>query len=188
MNALRYSIAVWVASSIIACKSPEQATTQTQTRIQQQTANSYQIDVTKDGVFQKPLVADLELGSEKVSLERTYANMTADQAKENITAEMALQYDCDIVVQPVYLSNSTMTDSENKIKITLIGTPGYFRNIRTYEPADQEAFLIRNYIRKGNTAEKSVTTETVIADSTVAPPAKPEKKKKMKAILKAAGL
>ncbi|MFM2138735.1 MAG: hypothetical protein RJA57_1042 [Bacteroidota bacterium] len=159
-----------IALLLTACKTPQEATTQTQTRIQQQTANSYTLDVIKDGIYQKPVVADLEIGKDRLTLTKTYENTSLDKAKENITSEFSDQNSCDIVVQPVYLTNTTITDTENKITITLIGTPAVFRNIRTWEPGDNEAFLIHNYLGAAPVVAKKdaerkvtnvVTTKTI---------------------------
>ena len=70
-----------------------------------QKSNSAQSDteytfVSKKGIYQKPLISDLEVGFQRLSIKKTYTNISIKEAKENAMGDFIKQQKCDLIVQP----------------------------------------------------------------------------------------
>jgi hypothetical protein len=167
---------------LFSCSTPMELTNVSSREIKSTRIDYKELKITKDGIFQKPLVTDLEVAKQRVFFSRTYENMNADEAKDNVNGEFSIEKNCDIVVQPLYETNTTTTDVKTTTTVTISGYPAYYKNIRTFEPKDTQAFLIHNYIGSYNNekpkTEKAVVTVTESVQQVTAK--KKEEKKKAK--------
>ena len=113
--------------------------------------------INKQGIVQRPLVTDLEVGKDKTKLSRTYENVTVAKAKENIMGEFIQQTNADLIVQP-YFSTSTIGSAYSAtVTVSLTGYPAFYKNIRMYDPKDSSNFKLRAYIN--NEENKPLTSE-----------------------------
>lgn len=102
------------------------------------------VKITKQGIIQKPLVADLNVSKEKKQLSKTYLNSTYDQAKNLLMADYTQEYKCDVIVHPIFCSNSTTKNEKTEITISVNGYPASYQNIRNFELKDTANFFPTN--------------------------------------------
>ncbi|RYY87545.1 MAG: hypothetical protein EOO15_11560 [Chitinophagaceae bacterium] len=126
------------------------------------TADYDYLFITKQGIIQKPLVADLDVAKQKSTLTKTYDDVTLSQAKENIMADFIKENNCDLIVQPYFSSSSTSSVGSSKITITVNGYPASYRNIRQFERKDTMYFLPSNYLFHSS-AKAPITAQEVAA-------------------------
>ncbi len=110
---------------------------------------SYEYDylfINKQGIIQRPLIADLEVGKQKITLNKTYKNVLLSTAKQQIIEEFIRSNNADLIVQPFFSTQSESTTAKSTIQITLTGYPANYRNIRNYEPKDRENLLPVEYL------------------------------------------
>ena len=100
--------------------------------------------ITKQGIIQRPLIADLEVGK-KVTLSHTYKNVTVDNARQNIIEEFIRTYNADLIVQPFFSTSLESTSSKTTVAITLTGYPANYKNIRNYDPKDKDYLLPKEF-------------------------------------------
>jgi hypothetical protein len=133
------------------------------------------IYINKQGVIQKPVVAELEVNNQKVHFSQTYTNMSIEEAKEHAMVEIIKSNNADLLVHPMYSIDASqrMLFSANKwalTKIELSGYPAVYKNMRTYQAKDAESFQVNAQInneankpiesvneRKPNTLKKILT-------------------------------
>ena len=102
--------------------------------------------ITKQGVIQRPLMADLEVRKDKIAVTKTFSNTTLDMAKQNIVKEFIKSASCDLVVQPSWDTEANAGIGKTTIEITLSGFPASYKNFRNYEPKDSSLLIGRNYV------------------------------------------
>ena len=155
---------------LYSCATTATVETSSKTDYKIRTADYKQTFINKNEIYQKPLVADLEVAKQKVSLTKTYENVTVDQAKENVTGEFILEQGCDILVQPLYQTETSLSDNKSTTNVSVSGYPAFYKNIRTYTPSDSEAFMIKSIIGsvKSATVDKPSTSVAVSITNTVA--------------------
>lgn len=106
--------------------------------------SSYDYDymfIKKQGIIQRPLMADIEVGKEKKSLTRTYKNVTVNMAKEMLIADFIHENNADLIVQPLFSTKTENTTAKANVEVSLSGYPANYRNIRNYEPKDSSLLL-----------------------------------------------
>lgn len=101
--------------------------------------------ITKQGIYLRPMVADLEIQKVRNTLSKSYIGGTILAAKESILAEFIKEFKCDLVVQPYFTTTSTTTNDKTVITVTVTGYAASYKNIRHYEPKDKEYFLPKDY-------------------------------------------
>jgi hypothetical protein len=169
-----------VSALLFSCSTPMELTEVSSREIKSTRIDYKEMKITKDGIFQKPLVADLDVAKQRVFFSRTYDNMNAEEAKDNVNGEFSIEKNCDIVVQPLYETNTTITDIKTTTTVTISGYPAYYKNIRTFEPKDTQAFLIHNYLGSYNN-EKPKTEKAVVTVTESVQQVAPKKEDKKKA-------
>lgn len=92
--------------------------------------------ITKTGIIQKPLITDLDVEKTKVTVTKTYNNISVNGAKENVMADFIKEQNCDIIIQPYFTTSSVASSTKTTITVTVTGYPGHYRNIRPYDPKD----------------------------------------------------
>ncbi|RYY39979.1 MAG: hypothetical protein EOO08_07950 [Chitinophagaceae bacterium] len=137
--------------SLTSCKSVQKS----------RTADYDYLFITKQGIIQKPLVADLDVAKVKVTLTKVYEDVTLSQAKENAMADFIKENSCDLIVQPYFSSSSTSSVGSSKITITVTGYPASYRNIRQFERKDTMYFLPSNYLFH-TSAKAPISTEAPV--------------------------
>ena len=167
---------VTTTAFLFSCSTPMETTEVSSREIKSTRIDYKELKITKDGIFQKPLVADLEVAKQRTFFSRTYENMNADEAKDNVNGEFSIEKNCDIVVQPLYETNTTITDQKTTTTVTISGYPAYYKNIRTFEPKDTQAFLIHNYL--GSYKNEKPKTEKAIVTVTESVQQTPQKEEK----------
>ena len=118
--------------------------------------------ITKQGVIQKPLITDLEVGKQRVSMSRTYRNITIANAKENILGEFIQQNSCDVVLQPFFTSSSENSATKTTVNVTLNAYPASYKNIRPYEPRDTAYLLPTGYFLTPSTTPLPTNTQSTV--------------------------
>jgi len=102
-----------------------------------QTSDSDFLKVTKQPIFQKPLVCDLDVAQNKKSIQVTFDNVTLEEAKERALAEFIKNQNCDLVVQPFFTTSTASVDAtRSQTVVILTGHAATYRNIRNMEPKD----------------------------------------------------
>ncbi|RYZ21434.1 MAG: hypothetical protein EOO16_12960 [Chitinophagaceae bacterium] len=122
------------------------------------TADYDYLYVTKQGIIQKPLIADLEVGKQKSTVSRTYKDMTLNGAKETVMGEFIKENNCDLVVQPYFTSSSSTSMGGSTITVTVTGYPASYKNIRQFERKDTQYFLPPTYFFRAQEA-RPITNE-----------------------------
>jgi hypothetical protein len=130
------------------------------------TIDYYEKEVTKNGIYQKPVVADLVLAKQKSSLTRTYEFVNESDAKDYITAEFAMSEGCDVIVHPIYEVITTNTNGDQKTEITITGYPAFYKNLRNFELKDTGAYTIFSYLKAGGEEKpKAAESRTTIVET-----------------------
>ena len=123
----------------------------------------YEREITKEAVYQKPLVADLDVAKQKLSFGRTYENISTKEAQDYVTAEFSIGQNCDVIVHPMYETVTTNTGGVVKVDVTITGYPAFYRNIRTFEVKDTDSWMIYSYYNPSQEeTKKSGKSETEI--------------------------
>jgi hypothetical protein len=126
----------------------------------------YEKEVTKNGIYQKPVVADLVLAKQKSSITRTYEFVNEADAKDYITAEFAMSEGCDVIVHPIYEVITTNTNGDQKTEITITGYPAFYKNLRNFELKDTGAYTIFSYLKAGGEEKPKVAeSRTTIVET-----------------------
>jgi hypothetical protein len=112
---------------------------------QKTTSTDYDyIKITKQGIIQKPLIADLDVSKDKKSLTKTYQNTTLGNAKEVIMGDFIKEFNCDLIVNPFFTSTTTSKTEKISITLTVTGYPASYKNIRNFEAKDTLNFVPKN--------------------------------------------
>lgn len=125
-------------------------------------SRSYDYDylfITKQGIIQRPLIADMVVAKEKITLSRTYKNVTLVMAKQNIIEEFIKANNADLIVQPFYSSTTENASLKVTVQISLTGYPANYKNIRNYEPADKDYLLPASFFLGPVSYPERITTE-----------------------------
>lgn len=101
--------------------------------------------ITKQGIIQRPLLADLEVAKQRQVITRSYKNATVSTARQNIVEEFVRQFQCDLIVQPYFSTQSETVNGKTNVDVTLNAYPAHYRNLRNYEPKDKELLLPEGY-------------------------------------------
>lgn len=112
-------------------------------------STSYDYDylmITKQGVIQRPLMADLDVRQEKITVSKTFRNTTLAVAKQNIVKDFIKTASCDLVVQPSWDTEADAGMGKSNIDISLTGFPASYKNFRNYEPKDSSLLISRNFV------------------------------------------
>lgn len=125
------------------CSTIEEAVSGTETKSRE--IDYYEREITKEAVYQKPLVADLDVSKQKLSFSRTYEKISADEARDYVTAEFAMGQNCDVIVHPMYETLTSNVDGVVKVDVTVSGYPAFYKNIRNFESKDTDAWMIYSY-------------------------------------------
>ncbi len=102
--------------------------------------------IKKQGIIQRPLMADIEVMKEKKSLTRTYKNVTVNMAKEMLIADFIRENNADLIVQPLFSTKTENTTAKTNVEVSLSGYPANYRNIRNYEPKDSSLLLPMDHL------------------------------------------
>jgi len=134
--------------------------------------------ITQNEIYQKPLIADLEVAKQKVFMTKVYEKMEANEAKVNIMGEFMVEQNCDKLVQPLYQMSTEYLDFTPTTTISLSGYPAFYKNIRNYTPADANAFEIKSFVNSVSNEKVEKPLETISANI-IEPikPVAPEEKK-----------
>lgn len=124
--------------------------TSCKTVIKSRTADYDYMYITKTGIKQRPLVTDLEVGKVKISITKTYLNVSISEAKENVLGDYIQQNGCDLVVQPMFETNTVSENEKNSVTVTLTAYPAFYKNIRNFELQDTSAFILNSYTNAQN--------------------------------------
>jgi hypothetical protein len=139
------------------------------------------IKITKQGIIQKPLIADLEVSKDKKSLVRTYETASVETAKELVMGEFMQEYKCDLIVHPLFSSSAVTTNAVTNITITANGYPANYRNIRNFEAKDTLSFFPKNIALLNSDENSNKSAGSIL-------PPQGKKKSKALAVLGAIGL
>lgn len=101
--------------------------------------------ITKQGIIQRPLLADLDVAKQRQVITRSYKNTTVSTARQNIVEEFIRQFQCDLIVQPYFSTQSESVSGKTNVDVTLNAYPAHYRNLRNYEPKDRELLLPDGY-------------------------------------------
>jgi len=115
--------------------------------------------VSKQGIYQKPLISDLQVGSQRVTIKQTYTNLSFKEAKENAMGDFIKQQKCDLIVQPFSSCTSETLNEVTTVNITLSGYPATFKNIRNFQLQDINLFP-KGTIDLSNGGTSTGATET----------------------------
>lgn len=143
------------------------AATSCKTVIKSHTADYDLMYISKQGIIQKPLITDLEVGKQRVTITQSYSNVTITEAKENAMGDFIKQQSCDLIVQPYFTTNSVTSNEKTTITVTLTGYPASYKNIRNFESKDTSLFFPRGFRPSAsNTSgtDKLMKQETVAAE------------------------
>lgn len=143
------------------------AITSCKTVIKSHTADYDLMYISKQGILQKPLITDLEVGKQRVTLSQSYNNVSLIEAKENVMGDFIKQQSCDLIVQPYFSSSSISTDTKTTITITLTGYPASYKNIRNFESKDTSLFFPRGFhpgASNNSTLDKLVKPDIAATD------------------------
>jgi len=149
---IKYILAASITLGLFSCATPSETTTTSKSEYKMRTAEYKQLFINKNEIYQKPLVADLDVLKQKVFLSKTYENMTDESAKQNITGEFIVEQGCDILVQPLFQTETIITENKSTTNVSVSGYPAFYKNIRTYMPSDSEAFMIKSIVGSIKTA------------------------------------
>ena len=122
--------------------------------------------ISKQGILQKPMITDLEVAKQKVTVTKTYENISLSEAKQNVMGEFIKQNSCDLIVQPYFTSSAVTANEKTTITINVTGYPASYKNIRNFEAKDT-AYFFRGINFGNGTINKLASAE----------PAAPEAKK-----------
>lgn len=100
--------------------------------------------INKQGIIQRPLVADLEVGAKK-SYSNTFKNVTVTDARQQAIEAFIQQHNADLIVQPLFSVQAADQQTKSTVSITLSGYPANYKNFRPYEPKDKDLLLPREY-------------------------------------------
>ena len=106
-----------------------------------QTADVDYLYFTKRGITQKPLITDLDVAKQKVTISKTYENLSLNDAKDAAMGDFIQDTKCDLIVQPYFLTTTTLSGNKTTINVTLLGYPANFKNIRNFELRDTTLLL-----------------------------------------------
>jgi len=123
------------------------------------TADYDYLFITKQGIIQKPLIADLEVSQTKSVLTRSYQNISISTGKENVMGEFITQFRCDLIVQPYFITSSTTSSGNTTIMVTVSGYAASYKNIRQFERKDTAQLLPLNYLHNGPARPLSTSAE-----------------------------
>jgi hypothetical protein len=118
--------------------------------------------INKQGVIQKPVVAELDVKNQKSSLSKTYNNISVQEAKENAMVDLISENKADLLVHPMYRVEATnrvifSTDKWSTVKVDLSGYPASYKNMRTYQAADSTSFKVNAQINNNlNKPQESI--------------------------------
>lgn len=133
--------------------------------------------INKQGVIQKPVVAELDVKSDKVQLNHTYSNMTVDEAKESAMVDLIKANKCDLLVHPMFNIEASgkipFSSKWASINIDLSGYPATYKNMKTFEAKDTANFLVNAQINNDknkpmeSVKEKKPKTGRIIAGAAI---------------------
>lgn len=141
------------------------------------TIDYYERDVTKSGIYQKPIVADLVVAVKKSTITRTYESISENEAKEYVSAEFSMGENCDVIVHPVYEVETSYSNGQTKITATVTGYAAHYKNLRNFELNDTNAYRIYSYINNVAEEKPKVATGAVnkVEEKKIVKPAEPIK-------------
>ena len=111
------------------------------TVLKSSTADFDYLNITKAGIVQKPMITDLQVAKEKVTVVKSYQNLGLKSAKENAMGAFTVQEKCDVIVQPYFTTSSITENERTTITVNLTGYPAFYKNIRNFQLADTALFF-----------------------------------------------
>ena len=96
--------------------------------------------VAKNGIYQKPLITDLEVSSQRVVLKFSYLNHSFTEAKKMAIGDFIKQQNCDLIVQPFSSCISETVNDVTTVNVTIGGYPATYKNIRNFQLQDINLF------------------------------------------------
>ncbi len=155
------------------------ASCKTASSIQKRTIDFDYINVSKKGIIQRPLVADLTVSDIKKTLTKTYENVSVEQAKQLVSGDFSLENNCDVAVQPFFETSTVITEEKKTVTVTMIAYPAFFKNIKHYDPLDSNSnkLLFHNFSNVG-TISVVAPSNTIVAKSNNSSESKGEKSSK----------
>lgn len=136
-------ISALASCMMVSCSTIEEAVVKKE--VKSRTIDYYEREITKQSIYQKPLVADLDVSKQKLSFTRTYEKVSVGEAKDYVSAEFSMDQNCDVIVHPIYETVITNTDGVTKVDVTITGYPAFYRNIRNFETKDVSSWQIYSY-------------------------------------------
>jgi len=100
--------------------------------------------INKQGIIQRPLIADLEVGVKK-TYSNTFKNVTVEDARQQAIEAFIKQHNADLIVQPLFSIQAVDQQTKSSVTISLTGFPANYKNFRPYEPKDKDLLLPREY-------------------------------------------
>ena len=117
------------------------AATSCKTILKSSTADFDYLNITKMGIIQKPMITDLQVAKEKVTISRSFGNIGLKEAKENTMGAFTVQEKCDLIVQPYFTTTSVTENDKTTITVNLTGYPAFYKNIRNFQVSDSSLFF-----------------------------------------------
>lgn len=112
-------------------------------------------------VIQKPVVADLEVGEERVTGTATMKGVPVVEVKEFAVKDAVTKAKVDVLVEPRY----DVTKSFNKVKVDVSGYPAKYKNFRPMEAQDT-IFVNKEQLsttaRKRKSAKNNRNTKKIV--------------------------
>ena len=124
------------------------------------TADYDYINITKRGILQRPLVTDLDVSTSKVTYQNIYENVSLSVAKENALGDFIKTNNCDIAIQPMFQTSTTVENEKSKTSVTVTAFTGKYINIKNYESKDS---TILYHPLAGVTGEVPIYVPKVVA-------------------------
>ena len=117
------------------------------------TGTSKTMDIVGPGVIQMPVVADLNVRPNKVSLTKTFSKSQSATANTDVVRELLKRENADVLVEPTFES----TTSGMKTEVTVYGFPATYVNFRPIEEKDVKLIEVTpGLLQKADTKTSSV--------------------------------
>ena len=123
--------------------------TLTSCKVTKMTKGDYDVMyITKTGIIQRPLVADLDVSKQRLTLTKTYSNVLPTEAKENVVADFIKQNNCDVAIHP-FFSTTTASNERSSVTVTISAYTGNFKNMRDFQASDTIYIKVNHSIQNG---------------------------------------
>lgn len=118
------------------------------------TGTSKSLDIVGPGVIHKPVIADLDVKQQKISVTMTFSNVESMANARNEVLRKALEeHNADVLIEPSFTSETT----NRKTDLTVKGWPATYKNFRQIQEDDIKYLEIKpNYLQKAERKETMV--------------------------------